>query len=482
MSCTPNSSVIPVFHSLPTPCCHPFWIPLCLLAGDVVSLCGSVLIAGWSKHLRVEGVELGGYLRLWPFLPAFLLLYLSAGLYSCLAFSAPEELRRATLCSSLGFVLLSILTLPVRGATSYIQPTLIVAILLSIIFVPLSRAAIRKLFGAKEWWGYPAVLFGPREKVIALSEILQKNPGLGLKPIAHVHDHSDGGKHSIQGLVTDKGDELSALIDVRPGMYAVIISDSSRTTTDTLHCDWHKFSHVLVIPDLQPLEANLWISPRAVGGFLGLEMKRKLLQRPHLAAKRMLDLTLAGVVALLAAPALMFIAMCVRLSSKGSVFYRQERIGRHGEKFRAYKFRTMYANSDELLEKALAERPVLRTEWEETRKLKNDPRVTPIGRFMRGTSLDELPQLWNVLKGEMSLVGPRPIVAAEIPLYGDSFSLYMSVAGGVTGLWQVSGRSDTSYQDRVSLDEYYVRNWSVWLDLYILCRTVSTVLSRKGAY
>jgi lipopolysaccharide/colanic/teichoic acid biosynthesis glycosyltransferase len=150
--------------------------------------------------------------------------------------------------------------------------------------------------------------------------------------------------------------------------------------------------------------------------------------------------------------------------------------------FHALKFRTMVANADRLLEEHLSKDPALRAEWELNHKLKNDPRVTLVGRFLRRTSLDELPQIWNVIVGQMSLIGPRPIVAAEIGRYGDHFDVYSRVLPGITGLWQVSGRNDTTYRERVELDCYYVYNWSLWLDLHILSRTVSAVLARKGAY
>jgi lipopolysaccharide/colanic/teichoic acid biosynthesis glycosyltransferase len=142
----------------------------------------------------------------------------------------------------------------------------------------------------------------------------------------------------------------------------------------------------------------------------------------------------------------------------------------------------MCANADAVLAEYLKADPVLRVEWERDHKLKNDPRVTPVGRLLRKTSLDELPQLWNVLKGEMSLIGPRPIVDAEIVRYGDSFDAYQSVRPGISGMWQVSGRNNTSYGERVQFDEYYVTNWSIWLDLYIIGRTVKTVLLGEGAY
>lgn len=142
----------------------------------------------------------------------------------------------------------------------------------------------------------------------------------------------------------------------------------------------------------------------------------------------------------------------------------------------------MFQNADQVLSVHLESNPALREEWLRDHKLKNDPRVTLVGRFLRKTSLDELPQLWNVLRGEMSLVGPRPIVSAEVAKYGEYFDDYQAVRPGITGLWQVSGRNNTTYEERVKYDEYYVRNWSIWLDLYILCKTVKTVLLGEGAY
>jgi lipopolysaccharide/colanic/teichoic acid biosynthesis glycosyltransferase len=142
----------------------------------------------------------------------------------------------------------------------------------------------------------------------------------------------------------------------------------------------------------------------------------------------------------------------------------------------------MVQDADRVLQEYLEKNPALREEWESSYKLKNDPRITRVGKFLRKTSLDELPQLINVIKGEMSLVGPRPIVDDEVKFYGKSFRLYTQVLPGMTGLWQISGRSDTSYDYRVSLDEYYIRHWSIWMDFYILVRTVWVVLKHSGAY
>jgi Undecaprenyl-phosphate galactose phosphotransferase WbaP len=180
-------------------------------------------------------------------------------------------------------------------------------------------------------------------------------------------------------------------------------------------------------------------------------------------------------------PLWLMIAAAIKLDSRGQVFYGHRRL--HGsEDFTAWKFRTMVPNADSVLERYLHENPEMREEWERDHKLKSDPRITRVGSLLRTTSMDEIPQLWNVLKGDMSLIGPRPIVEAEAEKYGKRFGLYERVKPGLTGLWQVSGRNDTTYQERVYLDSYYVRHWSVWLDLYILARTVGVVFSRSGAY
>lgn len=199
-------------------------------------------------------------------------------------------------------------------------------------------------------------------------------------------------------------------------------------------------------------------------------------------AKRLMDLLGAGLLLLLAAPAFLAIAALVRMDG-GRVFYAHPRVGRGGETFGCLKFRSMVMDADRRLAELLENDAEARAEWQATRKLKNDPRVTWIGRFLRATSLDELPQLINVLKGEMSLVGPRPVQASELAAYyGAAAQHYLSVRPGITGPWQVSGRSDTSYAQRVALDVGYVTHPSILRDVKILLQTPVAVLARKGAY
>ena len=192
-------------------------------------------------------------------------------------------------------------------------------------------------------------------------------------------------------------------------------------------------------------------------------------------------LTLVGAVFI--SPLLVYIAYRIKKEDPGPVFFAHTRIGKNGKPFPCYKFRSMVVNSQEMLQKYLAENPAAREEWERDFKLKDDPRVTPIGKFLRSTSLDELPQIFNVLRGEMSLVGPRPVIQEELDkYYGETAKLYCTVKPGITGLWQVSGRSDIGYDERVALDATYIKYRSMWGDIVILWKTIGVVLMKKGAY
>jgi Undecaprenyl-phosphate galactose phosphotransferase WbaP len=222
--------------------------------------------------------------------------------------------------------------------------------------------------------------------------------------------------------------------------------------------------------------------PLDFGGVLGLEERHYELNNIEVWQIRFLDLLLILLMLPVLVPLFLCIITAIKLDSKGSVFYRQTRIGKGAREFKVIKFRTMVMDADNVLSKYLEDNPELLAEWIANHKLKHDPRITRTGRLLRKTSLDELPQIWNVVIGEMSLVGPRPIVTDEIQRYGARFKYYTQVPPGITGLWQVSGRNDLKYKQRVRLDEYYVRNRSIWMNLFILIRTISVVIRREGAY
>ena len=196
----------------------------------------------------------------------------------------------------------------------------------------------------------------------------------------------------------------------------------------------------------------------------------------------MIDVCGALILLAILAPVLLMIMMAIVITDPGPAFFGHVRVGRDGRPFKCWKFRSMYVGPEERIASLLDDHPVLRAEWELSHKLAKDPRITPLGEVLRVTSLDELPQLINVLRGEMSLVGPRPIVSAEIRRYGRYIASYYLVKPGLTGLWQVSGRSDTTYRRRVAMDVVYVRSKSVTFDMWLLLATIPAVLTARGSH
>jgi Undecaprenyl-phosphate galactose phosphotransferase WbaP len=240
---------------------------------------------------------------------------------------------------------------------------------------------------------------------------------------------------------------------------------------------------VLVVPDLPGMPVlGVETEPFFDHQVLLLRVRNNLSSPMNRILKGLFDFAGGLVLLLLASPVFLLVALAVKVDSPGPVFFSHERVGRGKRLFRCWKFRTMVEDAQGRLAGILEKDPELRREWAQDFKLRDDPRVTRVGRLLRRSSLDELPQLINVLAGQMSLVGPRPIVREEMERFGASLSTYLGVRPGVTGLWQVSGRTETDYQRRVDLEAWYVRNWTFWLDITILLQTVGAVLRRRGAY
>jgi Undecaprenyl-phosphate galactose phosphotransferase WbaP len=241
------------------------------------------------------------------------------------------------------------------------------------------------------------------------------------------------------------------------------------------------FRHVMVVPNLGGI-TNSAVVTRNLAGTFAVEIKYNLLDPWALRTKRVVDLmaTVAGGTLIL--PLLLVLALLVYLESGSPIFYKDQRMGKDGKPFSCVKFRTMVSNAEALLQTMLEEDTEFREEYLKYHKLRDDPRVTRVGRFLRKTSLDELPQIWNVLRGQMSLVGPRPYLPRESQDIGFSQNEILRVPPGITGPWQVSGRNHMLFSERVEMDTYYVRDWSVWLDIVLLTRTVKTVLFDQAAY
>jgi undecaprenyl-phosphate galactose phosphotransferase len=240
---------------------------------------------------------------------------------------------------------------------------------------------------------------------------------------------------------------------------------------------------VSVIPDVKTLPfLTMDIESLIDGRIVMFRMRNNLRNRWNRAFKCIFDWCATLLGSIIISPVMLVIALWIWTDSPGPVIFKHSRVGQYGKEFNCYKFRTMCADAEEKLEELLEADPEAKKEWEENYKLKNDPRITRSGKFLRRTSLDELPQIFNVLKGEMSLVGPRPIVAEEIRYYGKFIEDYYMVRPGITGMWQTGGRNDTGYEQRVRMDSWYVRNWDFWFDIVLLWRTLKVVIKGDGAY
>ncbi len=453
-----------------------------LLLTDAFAVVGSFLLAVLLRYVWDRSLLWELYLDLWPALLLFPLAYGLAGLYG-MGIAPPEELRRLSYATSLVFIVLGSATFMYKAGADYSRGAFVFAWGLMLFLVPLGRALVRELWARKPWWGVPVVVLGAGQTGQNVLRALKKQPGLGLKPVGLLDDDPTKQGQQVEGVRVLGGLDRAAKLARQGVAYAIVAMPGvpRNQLLELLERHGAAFPHLLLVPDLFGL-SSLWISARDLGGVLGLEVRQRLLQPGPRWIKRAMDITFCLVLAPVLGLAVAILGLLVRLDSTGSVFYGHKRLGFRSKMFQAWKFRSMVQDADQKLEDYLNQHPELRIEWQRDQKLRNDPRITRVGGFLRKTSLDELPQLWNVLRGEMSLVGPRPIVKEEIQRYGPLFDLYTRVRPGLTGLWQVSGRNDTTYAERVAMDAYYVRNWSPWLDLYILARTVWVVLFAKGAY
>jgi Undecaprenyl-phosphate galactose phosphotransferase WbaP len=313
--------------------------------------------------------------------------------------------------------------------------------------------------------------------------ILQQAPELGLRPVGFFDDRRALDDDSslagldlpLLGSIADSA-KYSDRIDT-----AIVTTTEAQETLDAVAMQLG-YRDIIVVPDLRELP-TLWVRSRDLNGLIGLQMRRNLLLRRNRLLKQITDYLLALPLALVSAPIIAVLALWIMAVSAGSPFYAQRRAGKDGRSIMVWKLRTMYADAETRLEQHLAEHPGARQEWDRYFKLSDDPRILPgIGHFLRRTSLDELPQIANVLRGEMSLVGPRPFPKYHLDRFDQSFqALRSSVVPGITGLWQVSARSDGDLEVQQALDTYYIRNWSVWIDFYILSRTLGAVLAGRGA-
>lgn len=439
-----------------------------LLTVAVVWCLMSLGSAQMLETLRYTVLHCG---RFWPVALVFLgmnavcRLYHGNWMYPAMPLSPVEEFRRLFATALFSHLLLLFLLNLSNGHGKDVWLLVGLSGLLVGFFAQSVRNCVRRLLLRLRICQIPVALAGDGETAERISAILKDNSYIGFDVVLKFDS-----RH-LRDIISE-----SRKLDVK----ILLACQDERFFRAQLRDFSSWFNYIEYLPRLEVFPI-LGSHAVALDGFGGLEMMNQGRMKALQWEKRLLDCVLATLILLVASPLFLIIPLLVKLTSRGPIFYRAERLGRQGETFRIWKFRSMYADADRRLENLLAENPAARSEWRSRFKLRNDPRVTAFGRFLRKTSLDELPQVFNVLCGEMSVVGPRPIVEGEKRYYARDYDVFSRVRPGITGLWQCSGRSDTTYTTRVALDIYYILNWSPWMDIWICIRTVFSVLLMKGA-
>lgn len=453
---------------------------------DYFALVGAEQCAFWIRNSFFHSSYLHiSWLNFWIVFPSLYIFFLNMGqLYSRRRpfYKEVEQLFKASCYGTLAVIfILYVSRIATHTSRFFVGAFGILAFLL----LTLSRFSMKNLLQHSQLLQVPVIVIGAGKTAELLVKTLRKDPGMGYKIIGLVEDNK------VQKGVLEEYPVLGGFADAER-----IIKETGVKRVFVAAPGLEDHALGMLIYRIQPLVENMGVIPNLVGVPTGtvevesifseklliLRLKNNLARPLNRLIKTLVDYILTIIGTILISPILLFIAAWIYHDSPGSVIFKHIRIGKNGKAFPCYKFRSMCVDADAKLAELLANDPEARAEWERDFKLKNDPRITKSGAFLRKTSLDELPQLFNVLRGEMSLVGPRPIIQEELERYGEFVDDYLMVKPGVTGMWQVNGRSDTTYEERVQMDSWYVRNWSVWLDFMLLWRTIRAVAAGKGAY
>lgn len=467
----------------------PVWgqriVVAALVSSDALLALAIWGVAYWFQELRTPNglTEVAGATII-PSIAAWLGLRALLGLYPGYGLDSVERLKRHTYSVFAALAMLAVFALGFQVGGLLSRLLLILSFVGLLFLGPFVRLFV--MLGLKRvgLWGKPIIVLSYKDHGTRFIKLLEDEWGLGYNPAA-LFDYNllPAGESfedtSYQETLADAtGLARSWRIDT--AVFAMPYTRRAQLA-NMVGVASESFRHVLVVPNLAGV-TNSAVIARDFAGTFAVEIKHNLLDLWAQRLKRALDLFVAGLGGLLISPLLLTLYVLVRLDSPGPALFVQKRPGKNGEIFTVFKFRTMHTDAEERFERMSKENPALAEEFERHGKLREDPRVTRVGRWMRKFSLDELPQLANVLRGEMSLVGPRPYLTSQRSQIKDTERFILRVPPGITGLWQVGGRSDTTLEERVGLDEYYVRNWSVWLDIIVLARTVRIVLLGSGAY
>ncbi len=396
-----------------------------------------------------------------------------------------EEARYLVKSSTLSFALITVAVFVTKQYFPFSRAIILMAWLLSLIVLPLLRYLIKIILLHLSFWKKRVIIIGTTTSTSSLIEAIRQNKTMG---------------YEIVGCLTDQKAKIGQFISDVPilGHYEQIEDWKKRTGFEdiivtlpyiprdkliSLLKRWEAISDkIRYIPQTGDL-VTTGIEIENVGKVLSLVVRKNLHKPWNILIKTVFEFILSVILIILLIPVFLVIAVAIRLDSRGPIFFTQERCGKRGKVIKVVKFRSMHPDADRRLEEYLCENPDAQKEWLQYKKLKSgDPRVTRVGKFLRKYSLDELPQLLNVLTGDMSIVGPRPYIQEELEEVRHDKSLLFRVRPGITGLWQTSGRSLVPFSERLNLDEYYIRNWSLWLDIIILIKTIKVAASGQGAF
>jgi len=455
-----------------------------LMISDIFTVSAAFVLSAFFRYLLTP--LMGGVVNwslifngLFFYIIFTILLAWVNGLYPGFGLAAVQEMQKVLYVVSLAAIFLGMILFLQQLGTAFSRLIFILSWFLSALFMMLGRFALRNRFSRYAWWGVPMIVIGSRERIIPVIEKLLQSRRLGFRPVYY---YEPGGKmhQSISGVqpLTDLP-SLQELVS-ESKIQHVILTDSI-TDLNTFDFQWMRdvFPNIIFILDTAPF-GSLWVRTIDIHGTLAIETNYHLLNKQEMIIKRVFDMVLTLLLLLFTWPIFILLALLVHLDSHGPVLYTQKRLGKNGEEFDSYKFRTMFENAEEKLHELLETDAEARREYQEYHKLVNDPRVTRIGRILRRYSLDEIPQFINVLKRDMNLIGPRSYLPRELPTMGASAKIILKVKPGITGWWQVMGRNETSFKERLMLDEYYISNWSIWLDIYIVIKTVWVLVRGEG--
>jgi Undecaprenyl-phosphate galactose phosphotransferase WbaP len=467
----------------------PWLVSILLAFSDILAITLSYAAA---ILIRVSLLDvMGGEVQLENLTSVFFLtlilvvgLFLIGNLYPGIGRTGVTELKEILKFITICYVFLGLSIFIFRVGSAFSRLIFFMTWVFASVLIPFFRIILHNRGSLISWWSQPVVVVGGMKDVQTVISHLHRARRMAIRPVVALITEKNYQAETVNGIpfypyslevqneTRDNG--------IKMALFASQSTDMKRSEMDYLYSLSLSFSKLIYVMGESAL-SSLSMKPLDLEGRPALRVQYSLLNPWAMRVKRLIDLVLCVLGSVIISPLLLFFAALIKLDSPGPVIYTQDRMGKDGKIIKLFKFRTMVVDSDRILRDMLKNDPALREEYRKHHKLRNDPRVTRVGRFLRKISLDELPQVINVLRGEMSLVGPRAYLPEEREQMGDSVKLILRVSPGMTGWWQVMGRHDVTFKERLRLDKFYISNFSLWMDVYILIKTIWIVISAKGA-